>query len=268
MNNYKDDDFEARRREIMQKRAAGKKKRKAAAMRRGIIFASIMLVIVLIVLSLTVFFPISSIKVSGGDNRYSKEQIIEATGIKVGENIWMSGADAEEKLTQKLPYIYSADIERKFPSSVVIKIKMATPKTCYKDNKNLLLLCDSNNKVLEVLKKTPDNVPLILGMDIKNTKAGAVVQFNNEEKQKIVEQIRTAVENKSMSLNHVDISNTVDIKIKVLNRFTVKLGSVSSLEDKIEHLSKTIEKIEKNRKGTIDLSDFSDENRNGIFVAE
>ncbi len=269
MNHHeRDDDFEARKREIMRKRAAAKKKRQVAALRRGIIMLSIVLVIVLVILSLTVFFPIKSIKVTGNSVIYNSKQIIEASGITSGQNIFMSGLNAEENITTKLPYISSVEIQRDFPSSVIINVKMAKATVCYKTKSGKYLLCDGQNKVLEMLKTSPNNVPVFMGTNVSDTSAGKVVSFTNEDKIKIAERTKKLLTESSLKINLIDVTDLLDIKIKVEDRFHVKLGSSGNLDNKIAHLESMVTKMSKNRKGTIDLNDYSPENPRGIFVEE
>ena len=62
-------------------------------------------VITCVVLSLTVFFPISSIEVTGEVTSYADEGLIEASGLKVGNNIFAFSQKAvERKICKQFPY--------------------------------------------------------------------------------------------------------------------------------------------------------------------
>ena len=63
------------------------------------------------------FFVISDIEASGM-TMYTESDVIEASGIQEGDNLYsFSTADAENNITFHCPYIKNADITRTMPGS-------------------------------------------------------------------------------------------------------------------------------------------------------
>lgn len=266
MGYEKDDAFEARRREIMQKRKAAKARRRKAMMHRLLILFIIAAIIALAILSLTVFFPVKNITVKG-DVPYTSEEIIKASGIEKGKNLWMTGSDAEEDIPKSLPYIASAEVDRKFPSSVVITVKKANAVYCYKTEKEYLL-CDAEGKVLETASKANEKLISVIGSTAKSTKAGNALSYEDDAKQTLVSKLITALNENSITVNSVDVTDNYDIILRVDGRFNVEFGSEGNASAKAAHLAEMIKKIDKDRAGSIDLSDYSPENSQGIFTQE
>ena len=67
-----------------------------------------------ITLSLTVFFNIDEINVSG-DSQYDKNQIIKCSNINIGDNLFRTNfIKSEEKILKELAYIDDVQIQRQF----------------------------------------------------------------------------------------------------------------------------------------------------------
>lgn len=261
------DAIEERRREIQNRRKSQKAKRRKAALKRFLIFLCILAAMVLVMLSLTVFFPIEKIIVNSTNSIYSSEQIIKASGIKKGENLWMSGLNAEKDITTKLPFVAQAEITRKFPSSIIIKTKSA--KAVYLLNlKNDYYVCDSEYKVLKVDKEIDDTLILISGVEFIKTKVGNKVSFSNAKKREILEKIFALLNEKNIKVNSVDVTETMEITIRVENRFNVYLGSSAYIDLKISHLSGMLQEVDDDVCGSINLIEYTPENSRGILTRE
>lgn len=75
-----------------------------------------------IVAALTLFFRVGTISVTG-ENRYSEAEIIEATGLKTGDNLFLLNKYAvKEDLLKKLPYITLVRINRVLPDTLEIDV--------------------------------------------------------------------------------------------------------------------------------------------------
>ena len=265
MPNY-DEALEQRRKEIVAKRKASKKRQRAKSAKRLFILFIIAAIITLCVLSLTIFFPVKNITVKG-NSPYTTEQIIKASGITRGKNVFVTGLGAEDDICKKLPLIGSADISRNFSGNIVITVEKAKPNYCYASG-NKFLLCDADDKVLEVLVTQPKDTVTVFGTTANNTKAGEKVTFKDAEKKQLFLDVIKILKDKKININSVNVEQKVEIALRVEGRFNVKLGSTAYLEAKINHLSGMIKQTEKDRVGTIDLSDYSPQKPTGILTRE
>ena len=70
----------------------------------------------------TVFFQVEEIQVNG-NRRYTQEEIIAATGVRLGDNLYgLNKSKISGDLLHKLPYIEGANIRRSLPSTLVIHV--------------------------------------------------------------------------------------------------------------------------------------------------
>lgn len=259
--------IEERRREIQRKRKIQKAKRRKAALKRFFVLLCVIAVLTIAILSLTVFFPVEKITVNAKDSVYTNEQIIKASGIKKGENLWMTGFSAEEDIPVKLPFISQAEVERKFPSSIVIKTTPAKPVYNIMAG-NDYYVCDSKYKVLEITKAPNASVLLISGIEMNKAKTGNTITFTDEKKHQTLENLLLLLNEKSIKVNSVNVTELVDINVRVEGKFDVLLGSSAHIEAKVAHLAGMLQKVEKDVKGSIDLSDYTPENGRGILTRE
>lgn len=71
----------------------------------------------------TVFFKAEEILVNG-NVRYTQEEIVAATGIQLGDNLYkMNKGQICRELCRGLPYIQEANIRRSLPSTIIINVK-------------------------------------------------------------------------------------------------------------------------------------------------
>lgn len=71
----------------------------------------------------TVFFQVETVAVTG-NSRYSQEEIIQATGIQTGDNLFrMNKFQIAHQVLQGLPYVEEITIRRSLPSTIVITVK-------------------------------------------------------------------------------------------------------------------------------------------------
>lgn len=83
---------------------------------------SVLVICVVIVIALTMFFRVDTINITGED-RYSESDIIEATGLSTGDNLFLLNKYAiAENLLKKLPYIAEVRINRILPDTLTIDV--------------------------------------------------------------------------------------------------------------------------------------------------
>lgn len=184
------------------------------------------------VLSLTVFFHIDTISVSG-NAIYSKDEILAQCPIEMGENLFLSDTkNAKEMLEQNLPYIYNAEITRKLPYTIQIKITEATPKYSIKQDKTYILLND-NFKVLENNAEKAQGI-LISKAEISSAQPGSEIVFKDSDIGECLKQLAAVVNDNDFSEITSIYSNSIrDNYVVYENRIVFKLGTCDNLENKI-----------------------------------
>ena len=102
-----------------------KRKRKRGKGRLGPLFKLLCAGAVAVALTMgaTVFFQVETVAVTG-NSRYSQEEIIQATGIQTGDNLFrMNKFQIAHQVLQGLPYVEEITIRRSLPSTIVITVK-------------------------------------------------------------------------------------------------------------------------------------------------
>ena len=71
----------------------------------------------------TVFFQVETLAVTG-NQRYTQEEIIAASGVELGDNLfWINKYQIEESIRQQLPYIGTIEIHRGLPSTLTFAVE-------------------------------------------------------------------------------------------------------------------------------------------------
>ena len=132
-----------------ERRAHRDERRRQQRIRRKIFYAVLIFIVIIIgiVLSLTVFFNIATIDVKG-ESIYSADEITAASGIKIGDNLFLlKKSNAEANICEKLPFIGSVDIKISVPSRVVLTVKQTSIKCAVESDSGYIML-DETGKVL------------------------------------------------------------------------------------------------------------------------
>lgn len=101
-----------------------KRKRKRRRSRFGVLFTLLCAVAVVAALTFgaTVFFQVETIAVTG-NSRYTQEEIIAASGVQVGDNLFrMNKKQISQQILHQLPYVESVSILRGLPSTLTFQV--------------------------------------------------------------------------------------------------------------------------------------------------
>ena len=135
-------------REELRREARLKRERQQKRKRR---FTTCMLalatIVIGVVLSLTVFFKISTIEVTG-TSQYSKETILNVCGVDTGDNLFLvKKTRVADKIGRALPFTGEITVKRSFPNKIVIQVTDSVPSAAvaYEDGYALL---NQDQKVL------------------------------------------------------------------------------------------------------------------------
>ncbi len=231
--------------------------------RKKIIFRTIIGVVFFcigIILALTLFFNINKIVVSG-DKVYSDKEIIDASGVEIGDNlIFLSKSSLNEKISTKLAYVGSAKIKRRLPSTLEIVITktdayMATSSDGY------YILLDKYGKVLEKdLETVGENIVLANLGEISSIEIGETIVLKEEKIFSKLNSVLSTCESVGLTdITTIDLSNIYNIKLIYQGRITLELGETDSenLSSKLAFGKKAIEIQDKENslhRGTINLT--------------
>lgn len=242
-----------------------KKQNKKRKMKRGFVNAIIgicifaVVIIITIVLSLTIFFNVAKINVSGSGT-YSEEQIEEVCGIEAGSNLFLIDRDkCRQKLTQKLPYVYDVQFKIKLPETLDIEITDATVSYSISNGDETFTLLDDMLKVLENdAKEISENSIVIKDAMLVGSDAGSIAEFENEETNECIKNIADAIKKVGLSdVSEISCTDKNNNSLLYKNRIIFKLGDSSDLENKLYKGLAACDELEKRSgsvKGTLNIS--------------
>lgn len=238
-----------------------KKRRLKNSVRNALITIGLLLALLAVgvVLSLTVFFKIETINITGS-GMYSTEDITAYCTVDIGDNLFLIDKNkCSENLEQRLPYIYDVEITRELPSTLNLNITEATPAYMIKNDDESYTLLDDKFKVLENNSAaTADGIVEIQNAGIIKNDTGFPIGFENEDTAACLNEL-------SAIIKRLDITEATAVSSDGKNnnyivydgRITLKLGNLENLENKVYRGIAGCEKLMEsnpNAKGTMDLS--------------
>ena len=217
-----------------------------------------LLVIAALVFGLSVFFRVANVEVEG-NARYTAEEIIEASGIEPGDNLFfINRFAAMSRINAKLPYVESAVINMHLPNrlQIVITESVAAAYVTAEDgiwaiDRSCKLLSRVNADELNGLIRIEGLTPIApeIGETIAPGEADSPkVAYLSEILHQITELGLQA------SVKYVDISNLGNPSFDYLGRFKVKLGTDENVEYKFQCMLSAVDALSDGDRGTLDLS--------------
>lgn len=270
-----------------------RRKRLSAYIVYYIIFG-ILAVVILAVLSTTVLFNLSKYRITG-DTVYKEQQIIDATGVNVGDNLILMDVGAvRQRLIDRLPYVDKVEVSRNiFTCALEIKLNPATAVANIKKNDRYYLVSE-NGRIMDAELKTPDkNCVVVLGFDPEYAKSGDFLSVTDEGSRNMLSKLLRAVktydeiddENEyeaqqkydsvftlidlcrelgiSKHIKTINMSSIYDIKLSYDNKLTLELGDTTDAKLKLTVAKNLIDKGEfDGEKGVLVLSQLSENSYN------
>lgn len=232
---------------LPEKRRAYEKRIKKVRRNRKILASLVCVTVILIaviVLSLTVFFSVDTIIVKG-ESIYDNQQIIEESGIKKEDNLFLASiSKASDEIPKKLPYILSAQVKRQLPSTIIIEIKKAQADYAF-ESASGFAVADSTGKTLEFVNE--DNLPksaaLIKTSGILSAKIGEKFTSDNEDDMALLKEVFNAINESGIKdITQINICERANIYLTYQNRFKLNIGTSNELIYKLKSAIEIIKK--------------------------
>jgi len=199
-----------------------------------------------VVLSVSFFFQISNITVIGVD-RYSPGQIIEVSGIQIGDNMLrLDTGQIVEDILYAFPYIASVRVQRRIPPRVEIIVTQYQPEIVAVANGEMAFLT-LQGKLLERGSLVPPvGIPVVRGLNFRNFQPGQVIGgAENPENHERLVMLRylfdAAYSVDFLPITDVDVRDRLNMRVVHEGRLLLELGSEADLEYKLTFLHYVIE---------------------------
>lgn len=247
-----------------QVRARYKKRIKTVQRNRRILTGIVVFIAaaaIIVLLSVTVLFNVSEVKVVKAGSHYTAEEIIEASGVEVGDNMLLTKwKEVSNKVETKLPYVLTLEIKKTIGGRVSFTVSDDKADKLVKLSKGYAVV-DANFKVLEILNDKPKNTQLtMLKIELPNgVEIGNTIDFGEGSKtETVLETIMNAVNEVGLNkITGIDISDVNNIYLEYQSRYRLYLGDNSEILYKLKEAKKIIaeeDAINPNQIGEINLS--------------
>ena len=155
--------------------AARRRKRRTGRQTLNYLLLLITAAAVMAALSLTVFFHIEQLKVSG-NTKYAAEELIAGSGIQVGDNLFrVSERSVEKKLIEQFPYVESIELKRTLPATLTIEITQVKPLGAVNTAAGYVVVGE-NGRILEAgAQSLSEEMTVVTGMYLSSPTVGRVL---------------------------------------------------------------------------------------------
>lgn len=235
-------------------------------------------VVIALFLSLSLFFKVDTITV-GGNESYSIDTIMEASGIKRGDNLLsINDAKVSSLIITELPYVKSVRIGIKLPGTVNIEIEELDVVYAIADEGGIWWLMTSQGRVVEMTDeagasertkiqgvtitgaipglqaKAKEEVPT--STDPSGVTVTQPVTISAAQRLDVALTILQYLEHNDIlgQMAYIDVSNMGSLQLQYGQRFRIKLGDTSDLRYKIELAVAAIDQLEEHDKGILDIT--------------
>lgn len=203
------------------------------------LLAGVVIVIVFIILANTLLFNCSSFETEGSI-RYTGEELIEKSGLKLGDNLLhIDAGKAEDAIVASLAYIDTAKVSKVFPTKIKITVVEAEKWYCIEQD-GVTAAISRGGKIVE--HAPAGDLPVITGFEAQTIETGQMLVSDVHEKNAIPALLLNAAEAAGIeNINSIDITDRFDISILVDNRITLHLGSAADAGAKLNAAKAVIE---------------------------
>lgn len=218
---------------------------------------SVLAICAVIVVALTLFFKVDTVQVTGGD-RYTKQEIVNASGIKIGDNLFLLNKfDMAERILKKLPYIEKVRMNRKLPDTMVIDVKECSSAFAVEKGDTAWLISPSGKIVDSRKLADAKGVPTIDGCQLTAPSVGSAMDMTTKRESQRTSLLRlmSAIQSAGVTdqVNAIHLKSTSELVMDYAGRFSVKMPYNANYPHLVKYLRAVIKQLESNETGTIDL---------------
>ena len=187
-------------------------------------------------------FNVSEITVYGTE-RFSQQDVINASGIDYELNIFQLDEESARQGIESIPYFKVEDIQRTFPTGVKIFVKERHPMAQI-GTINGYYIIDAECNALALNSVKDEMLAEVVGVGLMEPQFGHQIVSDSEEKVVGLARILSAINDYSLTdkITKINFENPDSIEIEFLGK-TVKIGNSIGCKDKLAVLEKTFDAV-------------------------
>lgn len=233
--------------------------RKSRKKRGGHFFSFLLFLTILVVIiaSVTMFLQTSEILVTGAE-KHSAAQIIEASGLRIGDNLFaVNKFEVERKIKEQYPYIASVEIRRRLPDTFLLHVTERNP-AAYLDVGEQRWVLDKDAYVLEQISTT-EAVPylhIVSESEAVEPKSGEKLVLAEEGAVHALSVVMDALSDANVISNvgQVDITKLYQLNFIYDGRLQVQLGNIDKMDRKIRMFCTVLAELDASDRGILNVS--------------
>ena len=195
---------------------------------------TLVLLFLVAVLVISLFFRVSEIAVINA-SEYSDEEIIRASGIEEGANLFcVDRFRAASMIFSDLPYMDTVSIRRQMPNKIIIQAEGSAPVACIHLDEEYWLL-DRQGKMLGSVSQTEaEKYPEIRNLEPLTALAGVdmIVEGVNEARLAYYVRLLTPLRAEGLLpyIQWIDLKNVANPVLRFDNRIDVYMGETDNMD--------------------------------------
>ena len=203
-----------------ERRLYKQKKKNRFRTRFYVLATCIVLLIGWLILSNSGLFTIDVIEVKG-NSHYTAEEIINIGHATSGRNIiYKANIKEVTEFLEQNPYIRKAEVRRKLPSTLVIKVTERKERLAFKYDDDYLVM-DEDGILLKKTRNKPKTT-IIQGVVVSKIKLGEKIGTENSRRMDSVLEIIKMMIKSDLYYVKLDISNEKEVKAYIYDTLVVK----------------------------------------------
>jgi len=218
----------------------GYKKRQLSKSSTIYIALGVLLIAVMTIAGTSAFMSATDFIVDGA-SVYTADEIVEASGLSVGDNLlFINAQNASQNIRELLPFVNAVHITRKLPDTIHIEITESIA-IAYIFFAGEYYIIDSSGRVLERIESREDSLLTITneklieirGVEIEETPVGRNLRavFGTETKLQYMLDVLIGLEREELEhdVSFLDVSNIVNVHFNYLGIYNVILSGTTNL---------------------------------------
>ena len=205
-----------------------------------------------VLLSVTLLFNIDKITIIGDEVDYSEENIIKASGVKIGDNlVRLDAQEVRKKILASMIFVEDAKLDKKYPDTLEISLVKCVESACVECEDGYMVI-SKKGKLLEKTDKAKKNLMVIKGFEPKDFKPGEFIESNDEQKTAIYHDIMDGIEKYNETpVTSIDMTDKYSIIINYDNRIDFKMGNSNEIAYKMNLANTVLHDLDKDKTGTM-----------------
>ena len=234
-NHVPEDDKRIEPEEKKEKKLRGRKKKKKKRKKKNWllrIFVTAAVIVALYFFLSSSIFDIEDIRVEN-NALLSDKEIISASGIKAGQNIFSAGGILGKGDLKKNPYIKDVDLDRDLPGRITIVVTEIEPVAAVPHRGGYILL-DEVGDYIDINDETM-YATVFEGVEVESFKRGKTPEFKDPERYRVALTLTNGFNNAGMYLKKVEVLPSLTVK-GYISESLICSGSSKAILSNIDNL--------------------------------